>query len=133
MLKLTIPVEPMWAVRMTGRGKYIKPNAQRYLAYKDQIKGLAKQQLKDRKLLTGALEVGILFTMPILKSWSNVKKQQAVGEYHTKKPDTDNLVKGVFDSLNKLVWQDDNQVAKVIAVKSYGEVTGMEIVIKELE
>lgn len=44
MLKLTIPVEPMGAVRMTGRGK---PNAQRYLAYKDQIKWIVKQQLKD--------------------------------------------------------------------------------------
>ncbi|MED4401332.1 RusA family crossover junction endodeoxyribonuclease [Metabacillus fastidiosus] len=56
-----------------------------------------------------------------------------IGEYHTKKPDTDNLVKGVFDALNKLVWQDDNQVAKVTAVKSYGEVPGMEIVINELK
>ncbi|MED4532338.1 RusA family crossover junction endodeoxyribonuclease [Metabacillus fastidiosus] len=130
MLKLTIPVEPMGAVRMTSRGK---PNAQRYLAYKDQIKWIVKQQLKDRKLLMGALEVEISFMMPIPKSWSNVKRQQMVGEYHTKKPDTDNLVKGVFDSLNKLVWQDDNKVAKVTAVKSYGEVPGMEIVIKELK
>ncbi|MED4453083.1 RusA family crossover junction endodeoxyribonuclease [Metabacillus fastidiosus] len=56
-----------------------------------------------------------------------------IGEYHTKKPDTDNLVKGVFDALNKLVWQDDNQVAKVTAVESYGEVPGMEIVINELK
>ncbi|MGG3798009.1 RusA family crossover junction endodeoxyribonuclease [Metabacillus fastidiosus] len=132
MLRLMIPVEPMGAVRMTGRGKYVKTNAQRYLAYKDQIKWITKQQLKGRKLLTGALEVEISFMMPIPKSWSNVKKQQAVGEYHTKKPDTDNLVKGVFDSLNKLVWQDDNQVAKVTAVKNYGEVPGMEIIIKEL-
>ncbi|MGG3798628.1 RusA family crossover junction endodeoxyribonuclease [Metabacillus fastidiosus] len=81
----------------------------------------------------GALEVEISFMMPIPKSWSNVKRQQMVGEYHTKKPDADNLVKGVFDALNKLVWQDDNQVAKVTTVKSYGEVSGMEIVIKELK
>ncbi|MED4461833.1 RusA family crossover junction endodeoxyribonuclease [Metabacillus fastidiosus] len=62
-----------------------------------------------------------------------MKKQQMVDEYHTKKPDTDNLVKGVFDSLNKLVWQDANQVAKITAVKSYSEVPGMEIIIKELK
>ncbi|MGG3803136.1 RusA family crossover junction endodeoxyribonuclease [Metabacillus fastidiosus] len=123
----------MGAVRMTQRSKYKSDSAQRYLAYKDRIKWLVKQQLKGQKLLAGALEVEISFTMPIPKSWSNVKKQQAVGEYHTKKPDADNLVKGVFDSLNKLVWQDDNQVAKVMAVKSYGEVPGMEIVIKELK
>ncbi|MGG3798614.1 RusA family crossover junction endodeoxyribonuclease [Metabacillus fastidiosus] len=59
--------------------------------------------------------------MLIPKSWLKVKKQQVIGEYHTKKPDRDNLVKGISDTLNKLVWQDNNQVAKVTAVKSYGE------------
>ncbi|MED4461832.1 RusA family crossover junction endodeoxyribonuclease [Metabacillus fastidiosus] len=79
MLKLTIPVEPMGAVRMTSRGKYIKPNAQRYLAYKDQIKWIVKQQLKGRNLFAGALEVDILFTMPIPKSWSNKCEEAANG------------------------------------------------------
>lgn len=132
MLKLNIPVEPMGAVRMTGRGKYIKSNAQRYLTYKKLIQLHARSQVKGKQLLNGALEVTIWFIMPIPKSWSNIKQQRSIGEYHVKKPDTDNLVKGVFDSLNKLVWQDDNQVSKVTAIKIYGETPGIDITVKEL-
>ncbi|WP_078379135.1 RusA family crossover junction endodeoxyribonuclease [Sutcliffiella halmapala] len=131
-IKLTISVEPMGAVRMTGRGKFVKPNAQRYLYYKSVLQWHAKQQLKEKKLLGGPIAVEIWFIMPIPKSWSKKKQAAVVGEYHIKKPDADNLVKGVFDSLNKIAWHDDNQVAKVTAIKLYGEVPGIEIMIKEL-
>ncbi|MED1942075.1 RusA family crossover junction endodeoxyribonuclease [Cytobacillus firmus] len=133
MIKLNVQVEPMGAVRMTGRGKFIKPNAQRYLHYKNHIKWHTKKQLKGRKVLSGALAVEILFIMPIPGSWSKKKRDASVGEWHVKKPDTDNLVKGVFDSLNKIAWNDDNQVAKVTACKLYGESPGIEIIIRELE
>ncbi|UQD53323.1 RusA family crossover junction endodeoxyribonuclease [Bacillus methanolicus] len=133
MIKLFIPVEPMGAVRMTGRGKFIKPNAQRYLAYKELIQWHVKQQLKRQNTLTGALEVEIRFTMPIPESWSKKQRAAAIGEYHVKKPDADNLVKGVFDAMNKIAWKDDNQVAKITAIKIYGENPGIEITIKELE
>jgi Holliday junction resolvase RusA-like endonuclease len=131
-INLTIPIEPMGAVRMTGRGKYIKPNAQRYLNYKQVIQLHARGQLKGQQLLTGPIEIIITFVMPIPQSWSNVKKQRAIGQWHIKKPDTDNLVKSVFDSLNKLAWQDDNQVSKVLAAKFYGEKPGINITITEL-
>lgn len=133
MIKLTLKVEPMGAVRMTGRGKFVKPNAQRYLAYKNFLQWQVKQQLKDRCILSGALAVDIWFTMPIPQSWSKRKKSAVIGEYHVKKPDADNLVKGVFDSLNKIAWEDDNQVAKLTAVKVYGESPGIEIYVKELK
>ncbi|MBU8733458.1 RusA family crossover junction endodeoxyribonuclease [Cytobacillus oceanisediminis] len=133
MIKLNVKVEPMGAVRMTGRGKFIKPNAQRYLHYKNHIQWHTKKQLKNRKTLSGAVAVEILFIMPIPGSWSRKKRDAAVGEWHVKKPDTDNLVKGVFDSLNKIAWNDDNQVAKVTACKLYGESPGIEIIIRELE
>ena len=84
-------------------------------------------------MLTGALGVEIWFTMPIPKSWSKKKKVAAVGEYHVKKPDADNLVKGIFDSLNKIVWQDDNQVAKVTAINLYGESPCIEVSVRELK
>ncbi|WP_094366167.1 RusA family crossover junction endodeoxyribonuclease [Sutcliffiella cohnii] len=132
-IKLSIPIEPMGAVRMTGRGKFVKPNAQRYLAYKSFIQWKAKQQLKEKTLLDGPIAVEIWFKMPIPKSWSKKKQVAALGEYHIKKPDADNLVKGVFDALNKLAWHDDNQVSKVTAIKLYGEVPGIDITVQELK
>ena len=36
-MQLVIPGRPVPAVRMTQRGKYAKPQAQRYLVYKEQV------------------------------------------------------------------------------------------------
>ncbi|MFH7534189.1 RusA family crossover junction endodeoxyribonuclease, partial [Acinetobacter baumannii] len=120
MITLNIPVEPMGAVRMTGRGKFVNKNAQRYLAYKDFIKLHAQKQMKGQQLYTGPTVVKVLFSMPIPKSWSKKKQQEAISTVHIKKPDIDNLVKGVFDALNKTAWHDDNQVFMVIGAKVYG-------------
>jgi len=38
---------------------------------------------------------------------------------HTKKPDIDNLLKFVFDSLNGYAWVDDAQIKQVISSKHY--------------
>lgn len=117
----------MGAVRMTRRGKFTSKSAQRYLSYKDAIKWHVLSQVKQREPLEGPLSVDVLFCMPIPQSWSKKKQRESVGEYHMKKPDADNLIKGVFDSLNKLVWQDDNQVAKMSAMKLYAEVPMIEV------
>ncbi|MCU9958795.1 MULTISPECIES: RusA family crossover junction endodeoxyribonuclease [Bacillus subtilis group] len=132
MITLHIPVEPMGAVRMTGRGKFVNKNAQRYLAYKDFIKLHAQKQMKGQQLYTGPTVVKVLFSMPIPKSWSKKKQQEAISTVHIKKPDIDNLVKGVFDALNKTAWHDDNQVFMVIGAKVYGKEPGIEVQIMGL-
>lgn len=129
---IVIPVEPMGAVRMTQRGKYMSKSAMKYLNYKAYLKHHAKIQAQGKQFDKQPLEVQIRFRMPVPASWSPKKRSAALGRYHMKKPDADNLVKGVFDSLNKIVWADDNQVAKLSAVKVYGEEPGIEVLIKEL-
>jgi Holliday junction resolvase RusA-like endonuclease len=39
------------------------------------------------------------FYFPMPKSWSQKKKDKMVGEPHKQRPDTDNVVKGIQDSL----------------------------------
>lgn len=39
----------------------------------------------------------------------------------TKKPDIDNIIKIILDSLNKLAFKDDNQITKLDIEKVYGE------------
>ncbi|MFT0800348.1 RusA family crossover junction endodeoxyribonuclease [Bacillus swezeyi] len=132
MITLNIPVEPMGAVRMTGRGKFVKPNAKRYLSYKDFIKLKAKEQLKGQDLFTGPITVDILFQMPIPKSWAKWKKRIAPGKRHISTPDIDNLIKGVFDALNSIAWTDDKQVSDVTAVKIYSEEPGIIVGIEKV-
>lgn len=71
------------------------------------------------KPLEGPLRVDVLFVMPRPKSmiW---KKRPMPREYHSKRPDRDNLDKQVLDALNGMIWLDDAQICageiqKVIA------------------
>lgn len=69
------------------------------------------------------LEVKIIFGMPIPKSFSKKRRQQAIaGEIqHTVKPDVDNLTKSVLDALNEIAWHDDSQIIRIDAFKRYAE------------
>ena len=48
-------------------------------------------------------------------------------EPYTKKPDLDNLVKAVKDSLNGVLWKDDSQIVYVLAKKRYAQEDLVEI------
>lgn len=124
-------IEPMGAVRMTTRGKYVKDNAKRYLDYKKVIYYEILKQLDGvYNPLDAAIEVTAIFKMPIPSSWSKIQKANA--GLHTKKPDIDNLLKGLFDSLNGLLWVDDNRISKVSVVKAYSNDPGIELEIEAI-
>jgi Holliday junction resolvase RusA-like endonuclease len=120
-------IEPMGAVRMTTRGKFVKANAQRYLTYKELIyRSILKQLNGVYEPIDAAISIHINFYMPIPGYWPKYKKEAAPGEFCTTKPDIDNLVKGLFDSLNGLLWVDDNRIVSVEAVKKYANNPGIE-------
>lgn len=131
MIKLFIPIIPMGAVRTTQRQKWVDERAKRYITYKQQIALFIKQQIKTTS--EKPIEATVTFYMPIPNSWSQKKKERMNGSVHISKPDVDNLIKGVFDSLNKIVWKDDNQVYEVHSKKVYSFNPGIEINIQESE
>ncbi len=54
--------------------------------------------------------------------------------WHTKRPDIDNLLKFIADSLNGIFWRDDTLVCQVIEMsKQYSDKPRTEIYIKILE
>jgi Holliday junction resolvase RusA-like endonuclease len=126
-------IKPLGAVRMTQRGKYIKDNAKRYLNYKSVIYSEVLSQLNgEYKPIDGAIEVTILFNMPIPTSWPKEKKWESVDKYCTTKPDVDNLIKGLFDALNGLLWVDDNRIVAVHTVKVYSFDPGIEFTVNQI-
>ena len=56
------------------------------------------------------VDIDIKFYMPIPKSLSEKKKKELIDQPHTKKPDIDNMLKSVYDGLNKAAFADDSQV-----------------------
>lgn len=128
---IRIDTVPMGAVRMTQRGKWTSDSAKRYLDYKHTIAWQIRANYRDGPT-DCAVGVEITFHMPIPKSWSRKKQQEAIGKPHQVKPDIDNLVKGCFDAANGLIWKDDALVVDCKAKKIYSESPGIEISWKEL-
>lgn len=128
-----IPVEPMGAVRTTQRSKGRTDAGKRYADYK-QVIGLYAASRMRGGLIKGPISLPVItFYMPIPNSWSQKKKDAAIGQPHTKKPDIDNLIKGLFDALNKAVWADDNQVFEIGKVKKiYSDYPGIEFGVEEV-
>ena len=124
-------IEPMGAVRTTQKQKFVDPSAKKYMQYKKDIYNSILEKLNGvYDPLDAAVAVMVKFKMPIPASWPKAKREEAAnGMMHTKKPDLDNLVKGLFDAVNGLCWVDDNRVSSVIASKEYSDEPGIDITI----
>lgn len=68
------------------------------------------------------------------KSVSKKKTQEMLeGKiYPTKKPDIDNILKSVCDSLNKVAYQDDTQIVEMSQIKRYAEKSYMKVKIEKI-
>jgi crossover junction endodeoxyribonuclease RusA len=98
MKKLIIPGRPVPHVRMTQRSKHAEPQAQRYLAYKEQVGWVARAA--QQPIITGPLELVAHFFL-------------CGGQV----PDLSNLVKAIEDGLNGIAYQDDRQVCSIKAMR----------------
>lgn len=87
----TVPGRPVPAARMTRRGKWVKPQAQRYLAYKAEVGWIARRHFREP--LAGPLAV--LITVYLAGGGEG---------------DWDNYGKSICDALNLIAWRDDRQV-----------------------
>ena len=79
------------------------------------------------------LEAEIEIYQAVPKSTSKKKAQEMLDGLirPTKKPDVDNILKSVFDSLNKVAYGDDTQIVSVKAVKYYAVNNYMVVRIKK--
>lgn len=81
------------------------------------------------------LQAEMVFAFGVPKSYTKKKREACLnGEVmHTKKPDTDNVVKSVLDALTDAAFVDDSQIVKVTAEKIYAEEPYVEVAIYEYE
>ena len=64
----------------------------------------------------GPLRIWMKFIMPLPKS-SHRKRNPPEEQWSTKKPDVDNLYKGVADAMEGIVYQNDSQIAHLVVEK----------------
>ncbi len=82
--------------------------------------------------LTGALAMKVTAYFQIPKSVSKKKRDDMLSGVvrPTVKPDADNILKSIADSLNKVAYDDDKQIVSCIFDKFYSDRARMEIIIE---
>lgn len=106
---------------MTKKGRVYTPRETRQ--YEQKIRLAYREKYEDAPRLQGPLGVTIF-------AW--FKKPRKNKYPFPPRPDLDNIVKIVFDSLNGLAWEDDRQVIGVVAGKKYFESEKLVIMIRQL-
>lgn len=74
------------------------------------------------KILEGRIKVSIVayFSIPKSTKKTDINEMLENNISPTKKPDIDNIVKIVLDSMNKFAFKDDTQITKLDVEKKYG-------------
>lgn len=94
-ISFTIPGRPIPAARMTRRGKWVKRQAQKYLAFKEQVGWEARKHFKGEPW-QGPVGIELRFYLKVNRS----------------RGDGDNLFKAILDGMNGIAFEDDSQVVE---------------------
>lgn len=104
------------------------------VAYENLVKIEYGIQTKNFRFEDGTqLDIRIMAFYGIPKSASKKKREQMLSGMirPTKKPDMDNVVKIIADSLNQVAYKDDTQIVDCQVRKFYSEDPRVEVVIQE--
>lgn len=103
--------------------------------YQKIIAALARQAIGTGGLFPGAVEVKILMQMNPVKSLSKKTTADALAGkiFPLKKPDVDNVAKSVLDAMNKIVYEDDCQVCRLVFDKVYGPADFVAVTVIDIE
>jgi hypothetical protein len=100
---------PREKLRPAGLSRLLR--LEKYNDYKQSVSALVKQQ----RFTIPEQNVHIIFYIPVPKTWKEYKKQEMHMKLHQQKPDIDNLVKAIFDS----VFTEDKYIADFRATKRW--------------
>lgn len=117
-------IDPVAKPRMTQSDKWQqRPAVLRYWAFKDELQRQAGVQG-----FTLPPAFAVTFYIPMPQSWGKAKKLRMTGKPHQTKPDLDNIIKSLCDSL----LPDNDSTVWAICARKVWAMEGA-IVIKKLE
>lgn len=95
------PITPVAKPRMTRADRWKhRPIVDRYMTFKDLVRYHRVEY---------CIGDGVVFGIPVPKSWSKAKKKVHINQPHEHTPDIDNLLKALFDAL----YENDAHIWKV--------------------
>lgn len=132
-ISFTIDGEPVGKARPrmnTRTGRAYTPDKTRI--YEEYTKMLYKSKVKH--YFEGYVRLTIKAFYGIARSDSKKIKEQKVNNTlrPSKKPDIDNVIKLIADSLNEIAYKDDTQIVEIEAMKYYSDNPRVEVTIEAL-
>ena len=109
-------------VRMTQKGKWVKPEAQMYLASKGTLSSKIKEQMNllGKDMLPAGIPLKVV-----------IRLYAPTNPGH--KCDLDNQVKAILDACNKIAFPDDRWVDQIDAQRYFGDECRLRLIIMQLE
>jgi len=86
------------------------------------VRSIGAEAMRGRPPAEGPLVLDVEVTLNTPQSWSKKRKASAI--YVTGKPDIDNVVKLLGDSLNGIAWGDDSQLCELHFRRTYSNGSG---------
>jgi Holliday junction resolvase RusA-like endonuclease len=138
MIEFTIPGQPV----AKGRPKFARRGAhvvaytpQKTASYENLVKLAATTAMAGRAPTDRPVRLAVSLALQVPASWSNKRRALAIAGTirATKKPDADNVLKGIKDGCNGIVWRDDAQVVEIQLRKDYAETPGAVVMVREIE
>lgn len=129
MIAFTIPGQPV----AKGRPKFARRGAHvvaytpaKTASYENLVKLAATTAMCGVLPTARPVALTVTLNLQIPASWSKKRREAAIAGSicATKKPDADNVLKGIKDGCNGIVWGDDAQVVRIMLEKRYSEVPG---------
>lgn len=137
MIRVVVPGQPI----AKGRPKFAVINGHAHaftpaktVAYEGLIARAGHDAMGEAPLLDGPIAITVFAHFQMPKAWSQKRRSAALlsPEWHTGRPDGDNILKAAGDGLNGIVWRDDSQIASAQIVKVYAEKPQLVIEVKSL-
>lgn len=122
----TVPGAPVGKGRpkFARRGNFVTTyTPEKTASYENLVKMAAARAMDGRSMYECAVAVVMWLYVTPPASWSQKKQREALlnNILPTSKPDVDNVIKGIFDAMNEIVWKDDKQVVELTVKKRYSE------------
>ena len=138
MIAFTVPGQPV----AKGRPKFARRGAHvvaytpaKTASYENLVKMAATTAMSGVQPTVRPVALSVTLNLQIPASWSKKRREAAVAGTicATKKPDADNVLKGIKDGCNGIVWTDDAQVVRIMLEKRYSETPNAIVEVAELQ
>lgn len=138
MIEFIVPGQPVPKGRpkFARRGKNVVAyTPAKTVAYETLVQRAAGAAMAGREPTARPVRLVVALALQVPASWSKKRQAMAIAGAirATKKPDADNVLKGLKDGCNGIVWRDDAQVVSIELSKAYGAAPHAAVSILELE